>query len=88
LPLAAFSNCSRDVLDLSKIEAGQLSLTLEDYAVGQVVQTVRSSTESLARAKGLVLTAKVQDGMPIGRGDERRLTGSFEPCWERDQVHR
>ena len=63
-----------DVLDLSKIEAGQLSLTLEDYAVGQVVQTVRSSTESLAKAKGLVLTANVQDGLPIGRGDERRLT--------------
>jgi signal transduction histidine kinase len=63
-----------DVLDLSKIEAGQLSLTLEDYAIGQVVQTVRSSTESLARAKGLVLTATVQDGMPTGRGDDRRLT--------------
>ena len=63
-----------DVLDLSKIEAGQLSLTLDDYAVGQVVQTVRSSTESLAKAKGLVLTANVQDGLPIGRGDERRLT--------------
>ena len=63
-----------DVLDLSKIEAGQLSLTIEDYAIGQVVQTVRSSTESLAKAKGLVLTANVQDGLPIGRGDERRLT--------------
>ncbi len=63
-----------DVLDLSKIEAGQLSLTLDDYAVGQVVQTVRSSTELLAKAKGLVLTANVQDGLSIGRGDERRLT--------------
>ena len=63
-----------DVLDLSKIEAGQLSLTIEDYAIGQVVQTVRSSTELLAKAKGLVLTANVQDGLPIGRGDERRLT--------------
>jgi signal transduction histidine kinase len=63
-----------DVLDLSKIEAGQLSLTLEDYAVGQVVQTVRSSTETLANAKGLVLTTNVQDGLPKGRGDDRRLT--------------
>ena len=63
-----------DVLDLSKIEAGQLSLSLENYAVGQVVQTVMSGTESLARAKGLAITAKVSEGLPIGRGDERRLT--------------
>jgi GAF domain-containing protein/anti-sigma regulatory factor (Ser/Thr protein kinase) len=63
-----------DVLDLSKIEAGQLTLALEDYAVGQVVQTVISGTESLAKAKGLALTAKVQEGLPLGRGDERRLT--------------
>jgi signal transduction histidine kinase len=63
-----------DVLDLSKIEAGQLTLALEDYALAQIVQTVRSTAESLAKAKGIVLTANVQDGIPIGRGDERRLT--------------
>ncbi|MFL5217763.1 MAG: sensor histidine kinase, partial [Microvirga sp.] len=63
-----------DVLDLSKIEAGQLTLALDDYSVGQVVQTVLSGTESLAKAKGLALTARVQEGLPIGRGDERRLT--------------
>ncbi|MFL5126158.1 MAG: sensor histidine kinase, partial [Microvirga sp.] len=63
-----------DVLDLSKIEAGQLTLALDDYSIGQVVQTVLSGTESLAKAKGLALTARVQEGLPIGRGDERRLT--------------
>ena len=42
--------------------------------LAQVVQTVRSTAESLAKAKGIVLTANVQDGIPIGRGDERRLT--------------
>jgi signal transduction histidine kinase len=63
-----------DVLDLSKIEAGQLTLALDDYALGQVVQNVKSTAESLAKAKGIELTANVQDGIPIGRGDERRLT--------------
>ena len=63
-----------DVLDLSKIEAGQLTLALEDYALGQVVQNVKSTAELLAKAKGIELTANVQDGIPIGRGDERRLT--------------
>jgi signal transduction histidine kinase len=63
-----------DVLDLSKIEAGQLTLALDDYSITQVVNSVVTSTESLARAKGLALTAEVAPGLPIGRGDERRLT--------------
>jgi signal transduction histidine kinase len=63
-----------DVLDLAKIEAGQLTLALSDYAVGAVVQSVVVATESLAKAKGLELRAEVAPAMPLGRGDERRLT--------------
>jgi signal transduction histidine kinase len=63
-----------DVLDLAKIEAGQLTLTVSDYAVGAVVQSVVAATESLARSKGLELRAEVAPAMPLGRGDERRLT--------------
>jgi len=62
-----------DVLDLSKIEAGQLTLTLEDYALPDVVQSVVSATESLASSKGLKFTADVAPGLPTGRGDARRL---------------
>ena len=39
-----------------------------------MVQNVLSGTESLAKAKGLSLTASVAQGLPLGRGDERRLT--------------
>jgi signal transduction histidine kinase len=63
-----------DVLDLSKIEAGQLTLTIDDYSIGQIVRTVAATTEPLARAKGLKLSAVVADGLPLGRGDERRLS--------------
>ena len=63
-----------DVLDLSKIEAGQLVLSLENYSMKDVVQTVVSATESLAAAKQLPLQVAISDGMPSGRGDERRLT--------------
>ena len=63
-----------DVLDLSKIEAGQLTLTLEDYSVVQVVRSTVAAVEPLARAKGLNLAATVGEDLPIGRGDERRLT--------------
>jgi signal transduction histidine kinase len=62
-----------DVLDLSKIEAGQLKLALDSYALPGVVQTVVAATESLARAKGLKLRATVAEGLPLGIGDERRL---------------
>jgi adenylate cyclase len=63
-----------DVLDLSKIEAGQLALAIEDYAMQAVVHSVVSATESLANAKGLSLESSVPRDLPMGRGDERRLT--------------
>ena len=37
-----------DVLDLSKIETGQLVLELSDYSVQDIAQTVRSTLEPLA----------------------------------------
>ena len=63
-----------DVLDLSKIEAGQLALTIEEYSVIDMVATVMAATESLARTKGIALTSAVGQGLPVGHGDARRLT--------------
>ncbi len=63
-----------DVLDLSKIEAGQLTLSLGNYSMGDVVQAVVSAVESLASEKKLALKATVPADLPPGRGDERRLT--------------
>ncbi|MGM4914558.1 ATP-binding protein [Rhizobium sp. 768_B6_N1_8] len=63
-----------DVLDLSKIEAGQLTLALEDYSVGQIVRSAVTAVEPLAHSKGLSLAATVAENLPLGRGDERRLT--------------
>ncbi len=63
-----------DVLDMSKIEAGQLTLALEDYAVEAIVNTVVASTGSLAQQKQLEVKTSVPTDLPVGRGDERRLT--------------
>ncbi len=63
-----------DVLDLSKIEAGQLSLSLADYSVKDMVHNVFSSVESLAKNKKLALTIELPKTLPIAHGDERRLT--------------
>jgi signal transduction histidine kinase len=63
-----------DVLDLSKIEAGQLMLSVGDYSLAEVVHGVVAAVEPLAAEKRLVFTADVVPGLPKGRGDERRLS--------------
>jgi signal transduction histidine kinase len=63
-----------DVLDLSKIEAGQLVLELSDYSVEDIAQTVRSTLEQLASDKKLAFKVEVATELPSGRGDGRRLT--------------
>jgi signal transduction histidine kinase len=62
------------VLDISKIEAGQFKLTLAEYALGSIIETVMVATESLAATKKLAFKAEVVKGMPYGLGDEQRLT--------------
>ena len=63
-----------DVLDLSKIEAGQLTLDLSDYSLEDIAQTVRSTLEPLAADKKLAFKVEVSPKMPAGYGDGRRLT--------------
>ena len=62
-----------EVLDLSKIEAGQLTLTLGEYSVVEMVRSAISSVESLAREKGLRLYVTAP-ALPIACGDERRMS--------------
>jgi signal transduction histidine kinase len=62
------------VLDIAKIESGQFTLNMSEYAIESVVETVRAATESLAQNKKLTLTTSVDKSLPIGLGDEQRLT--------------
>jgi signal transduction histidine kinase len=63
-----------DVLDLSKIEAGQLTLSLSEYSLKSVIQTVFSAVEPLAAEKQIALKIDIAPELPQGHGDERRLT--------------
>ena len=63
-----------DVLDLSKIEAGQLVLSLNDYTFEEVTQSVATAVGSLAAEKKLHLVVDVPPGLPVANGDERRIT--------------
>jgi len=62
-----------DVLDLSKIEAGQLVLALAEYSMKEIVETVIASLDALAIEKGLILAVELAPDLPTGRGDQRRL---------------
>ncbi len=63
-----------DVLDLSKIEAGQLTLSLSEYSLKNVIQTVFSAVEPLAAEKRIAVEVDIASELPRGHGDERRLT--------------
>jgi GAF domain-containing protein len=70
-----------DVLDLSKIEAGQLTLPVEDYSLSDVVHGVVSAVEPLAAEKRLAFKAEVAPDLPTGRGDRRRLSQVLLNLW-------
>ncbi len=63
-----------DVLDVSKIEAGQLTLEVLDFAPGVLVSDVIGLFQPKASEKGLRLTTEgVDDDLPVLRGDPMRL---------------
>ena len=63
-----------DVLDLSKIEAGQLVPSLNDYSIKDMMQGVYVAVEPLAGNKKLNFKLEVPPDLPPARGDERRLS--------------
>ena len=63
-----------DVLDLSKIEAGRMELSLQEYLVVDLVDAVRVSLRSLAVERGLDFVTQVEPDLPTAYGDARRLT--------------
>jgi len=63
-----------NVLDLAKIEAGRMELSLADYAVQDLIESVRATLKPLAEAKGLEFLASVPAEIPLAHGDFGRLT--------------
>lgn len=66
-------NLINDVLDISKIEAGQFTLSLDEYSLGDLVQTVLVSVEALANEKKLQLLSEVAPDLPRGKADSQRI---------------
>ena len=51
-----------NVLDLAKIEAGRMELSLQDYSVHEMVESVRATLRPLAAEKGLEFVVTLPDG--------------------------
>jgi signal transduction histidine kinase len=63
-----------DVLDISKIEAGQLELSLKAYSLKETIHTVVTSLEPLAIEKKLDLKTHIAPQLPNGIGDQQRIS--------------
>ncbi|MES1163626.1 MAG: histidine kinase dimerization/phospho-acceptor domain-containing protein, partial [Rhizobacter sp.] len=70
----ALAGLISDILDLSKIEAGRLSLEQVDFDLHQMLGQMRDAYAELAAAKGLELRFSLDEGVPRWvNGDPVRL---------------
>jgi CheY-like chemotaxis protein/signal transduction histidine kinase len=63
-----------DILDLSKVEAGQMHFQSADIVVQDLCDALRSLFDPQAEQKGLTFSARTEDNVPATfRGDEQRV---------------
>lgn len=63
-----------ELLDLARLEVGQLQVTVQEMSVAEVVQDVHEKMVVLAEAKGVQLVSQVQDNVPTRlMGDPDRI---------------
>jgi PAS domain S-box-containing protein len=62
-----------DILDLSKIEAGQLNLSSDKFRIADVIQNVLDLSRPLSQSKNLLLTATVDPELPEIISDQFRI---------------
>jgi|GEM_PF-1573548 len=62
-----------EVLDLSKIEAGRVTLSRDRFSVPEVVESVRQTVEPLAHKKNIVIEATFDANLPPMTADETKF---------------
>jgi signal transduction histidine kinase len=77
---AALNSCERlvrivsDILDISKIEAGRLTLQPKRLSPGDLVQQAIESVRQVASQAGVTIVDEVPKDLPVVMGDADRLT--------------
>jgi signal transduction histidine kinase len=62
-----------EILDLSRLEAGQLELVSEPVDLAEIVAQVRQDVAPQAATKGLALAVELPPAIPAIQGDAKRL---------------
>ena len=62
-----------DVLDLSKVEAGQIELELAPFSLREAVERGVLMVRERASKNGVALAAEIEPGVQVVSGDERRI---------------
>jgi signal transduction histidine kinase/DNA-binding response OmpR family regulator len=66
-------NLINDILDVSKIEAGKMEITLEEVNLQEIIKGVMSTAIGLVKDKPIELHHSVSPDLPNIRGDGRRI---------------
>jgi signal transduction histidine kinase/ActR/RegA family two-component response regulator len=62
-----------DILDISKIEAGQLEVEAVEFDLGHVLRGAQASFTTIANEKGVSLMFQVEEARGVYRGDPTRV---------------
>ncbi|HEY3120992.1 MAG TPA: ATP-binding protein [Vicinamibacteria bacterium] len=66
------------LLDFSRMEAGRLSLHLQPFAFGALVEQVHGMLRSELEKKGLAFTAEIEPGLPPVIADREKISAVIE----------
>jgi GAF domain-containing protein/CheY-like chemotaxis protein len=62
-----------NILDLSKIDAGKMELTLEELNIADAISSVVSTSAGLVKDKPIKILQEIESGLPAVRADPMRL---------------
>lgn len=66
-------NLINEVLDLSKIEAGKMTLAIEDVNMVDLINSVMSTATGLVKDKPITLNQYIPDVLPVVKADPTRI---------------
>jgi PAS domain S-box-containing protein len=62
-----------DILDITRIEAGKMPLTVTDFAMPDLIREVLAEVEPLIARSKLTVTTQVDDALPALRSDRQKV---------------
>jgi len=63
-----------NILDISKIQAGRMEISIEDVDLHDIIKSVMSTAIALVKDKPIELQQSIAPDLPILRGDARRIS--------------